>query len=204
MPIDERIRKENTILLALVEGPGEANCCQTQMLLELIAKQLRSLYFGVKMSTFNSSLLPDDDGVFVRACLYQILADIPMQRKLSSFTGFSSIRACFRCDRSFEVFPETTRLDYSGFKKDDYPPNNNKALHDIQAAKWVKCVNQAERKRQERSHGMKYSALRSLCYLDLVKSTTQDYLHCIWLGMAKSIMNKYAESGFFNEQHYHR
>lgn len=204
LPVDERIKKENTILLAIVEGPGEANCCQTQRLLELVTRQLRSLYFGVRMTTFNSSLIQNDNGAIVRACLYQILADIPMQRKLSSFTGFSSTRSCFRCDRSFLVFPGTKKLDYSGFDIQHYRPNDNRNLNDIQADKWVRCKNKSERRQQERIHGMRYSTLRSLCYLDLVKCTTQDYLHCIWLGMAKSIMNKYAEYGFFNEHHYQR
>ena len=88
------------------------------------------------MSTFNSSLLSDDDdGAIVRACLYQILADIPMQRKLSSFTGFQSTRSCFRCDRSFLVFPETKKLDYLGFNNVHCIPNNNKVLNDIKADK---------------------------------------------------------------------
>lgn len=204
LPIDERIKKENTILLCLVEGPGESNCIQTQNILELVTKQLRTLYFGVRMSTFNSSQYSIDDGAIIKACLIQVLADIPMQRKLSSFTGFSSTRSCFRCDRSFKVFPDTTRLDYSGFDECHYLPNSNKALNDIQANKWLKCKNKAEREREERMHGMRYSSLRSLRYVDLVKSTSQDYLHCIWLGMAKSIMSKYAECGFFTDKHYER
>jgi hypothetical protein len=162
------------------------------------------MYFGVRMTTYNSSKLPNDNGVIVKACLIQVLADIPMQRKLSSFTGFSSTRSCFRCDRSFVVFPDTKRLDYSGFEDHHYIPNNNKALNNLQADKWQKCKNKAERRRQERIHGMRFSILRSLRYLDLVKSTSQDYLHCIWLGMAKSIMTKYEEYGFFSDQHYQR
>lgn len=204
LPVDERIKKENTILLCLVEGPGESNCNQTQRVLEIVTKQLRSLYFGVRMSTFNSSAYDNDDGEIVKACLIQVLADIPMQRKLSAFTGFSSTRSCFRCDRSFKIFPETKRLDYSGFESHHYPPNNNKVLNDLQADKWYRCKNKAERRIQERSHGMRFSILRSLRYLDLVKSTSQDYLHCIWLGLAKSIMIKYSESGFFTEKHYQR
>ena len=96
LPVDERIKKENTILLCLVEGPGESNCNQTQRVLEIVTKQLRSLYFGVRMSTFNSSAYDNDDGEIVKAYLIQVLADIPMQRKLSAFTGFSSTRSCFR------------------------------------------------------------------------------------------------------------
>ena len=204
LPVDERIKKENTILLCLVEGPGEANCSQTQKILKLVTSQLKSLYFGVRMTTYNSSMDNNDNGATVKACLLQILADIPMQRKLSAFTGFSSTRSCFRCDRSFIVFPDTKKLDYSGFFESDYPPNINKVLNDIQADKWCKCKNKAERKKEERSHGMRFSILRSLRYLDLVQCTTQDYLHCIWLGMAKSIMNKYFENGFFTEQHFLR
>lgn len=204
LPVDERIKKENNILLCLVEGPGESNCNQTQRILELVTKQLHSLYFGVRMSTFNSSASLPDDGVIVKACLTQVLADLPMQRKLSAFTGYSSTRACFRCDRSFVVFPETKRLDYSGFDLHHYVPNSNKALNDLQADKWYQAKNTAGRIVQERAHGMRYSILRSLRYLDLVKSTSQDYLHCIWLGMAKSIMLKYEEMGFFTTKHYQR
>lgn len=204
LPVDERIKKENTILLCLVEGPGEANCYQTQKILEIVTKQLCSLYFGINMTTYNSSLYSNNGGAIVKACLFQVLADLPMQRKLSAFTGFSSTRSCFRCDRSFKVFPGTKKLDYSGFDDHNYIPNNNKTLNDVQAAKWLKSKNKAERKIEERLHGMRYSTLRSLRYLDLVKSTSQDYLHCIWLGIAKSVMNKYAEYGFFTEQHYQR
>ena len=204
LPVEERIKKENTILLCLVEGPGEANTNQTQNILEIVTKQLRMLYFGVRMTTYNSSRDRNDTGAIVRACLIQALADIPMQRNLSAFTGFSSTRSCFRCDRSFVVFPGTKKLDYSGFEQSHFPPNNNKRLHDLQAEKWCRCKNKAERRREERKHGMRFSILRSLRYLDLVKSTPQDYLHCIWLGMAKSIMSKYAECEFFNEKHYQR
>lgn len=156
------------------------------------------------MTTFNSSKYPNDEGEIVKACLFQILADIPMQRKLSAFTGFSSTRSCFRCDRTFKVFPETKQLDYSGFEAHHYIPNNNKALNDIQADKWYNCKNKAERRHQERLHGMRFSTLRSLRYLDLVKATSQDYLHNLLLGLAKSIMAKYSESGFFTEKHYQR
>lgn len=191
-------------MLCLVEGPGEPNSSQTQRLLAVVTEQLRSLYFGVKMSTFNSSQYPNDEGAIVNACLYQVLCDIPMQRKLSAFTGFSSTRSCFRCDRSFKVFPGTKKLDYSGFEERHFPPNANKRLNDIQARKWQESVTKAERQRQDRLHGMRFSVLRSLRYVDLVKSTSQDYLHCIWLGLAKSIMSKYEECGFFKSQHYAR
>lgn len=204
LPVEERIKKENTILLCLVEGPGEPNTCQTQRLLTVLTDQLKSLYFGIQMSTYNSGKYGQDHGATVKACLYQILCDIPMQRKLSAFTGFSSTRSCFRCDRSFKVFPDTSNLDYSGFEATDYPPNSNKRLNDIQSQKWLHAHNNAERRRQDRSHGMRFSILRSLAYVDLVKITSQDYLHCIWLGLAKSIMSKYEEFGFFKLQHYLR
>lgn len=204
LSVDEKIKKENTILLSLVEGPGEPNSAQTQRLLAVVTKQLKSLYFGVRMSTFNSSRYPNDKGAMVSACLYQVLCDIPMQRKISAFTGFSSTRSCFRCDRTFRVFPETKKLDYSGFEESDFPPNSNKRLNDLQSINWQRSKTSAERKRQDRLHGMRFCILRELRYVDLVKCTSQDYLHCIWLGMCKSIMSKYEEHGFFKEAHYHR
>lgn len=204
LPVEERIKKENTILLCLIEGPGEPNTSQTQRLLTVLTNQLKPLYFGVQMSTFNSGKNREDYGATVKACLYQVLCDIPMQRKLSGFTGFSSTRSCFRCDRSFVIFPETSNLDYSGFETCHYIPNANKRLNDIQSEKWLYAHNNAERKRQDRLHGIRFSVLRSLRYVDLVKMTTQDYLHCIWLGLAKSILSKYEERGFFRSQHYLR
>ncbi|KAG2206511.1 hypothetical protein INT47_008528 [Mucor saturninus] len=107
------------------------------------------------------------------------------------------IKSCAIYPYNENFFPDTSNLDYSGFDAMHHPANANKKLNDIQSDKWLNSHNNAERHRQDRAHGMRYIALRSLRYLDLVKATTQDHLRCIWLGLAKSIMSKYEEFGFF-------
>lgn len=137
-------------------------------LLKVLCDQLCSLHFGVKMSTYTSTATAlrntsgvtfsegtggatsiVDEGVYVRAVLYNNLCDLPVARRIASFTGFCSTRAYPRCDRSFKVFPGTKLLNYSGFLETDYPRNANKRLNDIQASKWASCKTKTGRRYQD-------------------------------------------------------
>ncbi|KAG2205417.1 hypothetical protein INT47_007202 [Mucor saturninus] len=77
LPLEKCIKKENTMVLALMEGSHEPNTCQTQRLLFIATNQLHSLYFGVQKSIFNSGKHDQDYSATVRACCIKSCAIYP-------------------------------------------------------------------------------------------------------------------------------
>ena len=123
--------------------------------------------------------------VFVRASLLATSCDIPASRKVCGFVGHSATKACNKCLKGFKRKEDKT--DYSGFDADLWPKRTNQ-VHRMRAQEYLKCTNKVERKQFESLHGLRYSVLLDLPYLDIIMHCAIDPMHNLFLGTSKHVM----------------
>ena len=176
LPRAERFKKENVILVGIMPGPKEAKKSDMNHYLRPLVDELEDIYFGVDMATHDHPY-----GTTVRAALLMVACDIPATRKVSGFTAHNSVRACYKCDRSFEVTPGTTQVDFSGFDVSTWRANTREQNF-FGAGAWKRAVNKAEQDQVERQWGARWSELHRLVYFDVVRCSTIDPMHNLFLG----------------------
>ncbi len=137
------------------------------------------------------------EGELMRAMLLGVACDSPATRKISGFLSHSAIFGCTRC---YHKFPgKVGQKLYCGY---DY---QNWDLRDIRTHR--KHCNQirfakTDKKRSdlESQHGCRYSVLLELEYFDVIRQTSIDAMHLLFLGIAKSFFQLLVEEGILTEE----
>lgn len=180
LPRKERFLQENIILVGVIPGPKEPPLLINTYLNPLV-EELKDLWKGVILKNHNNHSL------LIRAALLCSSSDIPASRKLCGFVGHNAVKACSKCLLSFSTASFGDKADYSDFDKTHWTARTN-TEHRTNAEKHRMCNTQAARKKIEREHGVRYTALLKLPYFDPVKMCVVDPMHNLLLGSAKHII----------------
>ncbi|CAG8824049.1 18985_t:CDS:1, partial [Dentiscutata erythropus] len=97
----------------------------------------------------------------------------------------SSKHACSKCTRVFSCFSGTSKLDYSNYIQEDPPLTN--AEHRRIALQY-KVSDSTTQKKLFQQHGIRWTCLLELPYIDIPRFTTIDPMHNIFLGTSKRIV----------------
>ena len=100
LPAEERLKKENVILVGVLPGPKEPDGHQINNYLRPLVDEMKDLWStGFK---FKSSNKDGEEKDYMCYCAILCLAsDIPAARKLSGFLSHSAIHGCHRCEKTF-------------------------------------------------------------------------------------------------------
>ena len=188
LPREFRYLPENVIIAGIIPGPHEPSKTMNT-LLEPAVKGLHALWQGIPMH-FPSLRLP----VHIRAALICITCDIPACRKLCGFLGHNAHLACSKCST---FFPGSVQqgFDFSGFETQSWTPRNI-TNHRINANATRVALTQVSRKELESRHGVRYSILLELPYLDIIQQHVIDPMHNLFMGIAKHSMSVWKDKGF--------
>ena len=197
LPRTIRFKTENVILVGLMPGPNEPRTDEINNYLKPLIDDLKELYYGVNMSTYEQP--KSIGGTTVRAGLFMVACDIPAARKVCGFTSHSSVRACYKCDRKFTVSEDSHRVEYSGFDVSTWVPSTC-AKNRENASLWKAARTKAEQDHISREYGVRWSMLQELPYFDIPKCTVIDPMHNLFLGTAKRMTDQWMKSGRLNER----
>lgn len=179
LPRKERFLQENIILVGVIPGPKEPPLLINSYLNPLV-NELNDLWKGVILKDHNNH------SVLIRAALICASSDIPASRKVCGFVGHNAVKACSKCLLSFTTAAFGEKADYSDFDKTHWTARTN-TEHRTNAEKHKMCTTQSAKKKIEREHGVRYTALLKLPYFDPVKMCVVDPMHNLLLGTAKHI-----------------
>lgn len=189
LPRNERYKRENIVLLALIEGEPKHDL---NAVLKPIVDELISLWnghrFWVKLKL-----------TFVRVALLCVACDVPAARKVAGFLSHNAKLGCSRCLKQFPVSAFGERPDYSGFERDSWP-KRNADQHRIQAFDTLKATSESKRKEMERKFGSRYTELLRLPYYDCIRFVIIDPMHNLLLGTAKHMFHTWTEKGILKSQ----
>ncbi|KAG1440783.1 hypothetical protein G6F56_011775 [Rhizopus delemar] len=188
LPRHLRYKKENIILVCLTPGPKEPDTSQIHKYLQLMVDELNELYYGeFYKCTFKSPSVP----VQIRAALFLVACDMPASRKVSGFTSYNATVPCNKCSSDFPG-----RKDVKTHR--DFVPSLNSystwvlrinETNRQQASNWKNATSQRERINLEMEFGTRFSALHNLAYFDVVRCTSVDPMHNLFLGTAKKMVH---------------
>lgn len=91
----------------------------------------------------------------------------------------------------------TLKANYSGFNREEWQPRTGNA-HKADSLEAKSAVHDAERQRLE-ANGSRWSSLFSLDYFDPILHHTIDPMHCLYLGIAKTMTKHYLQSGLISQ-----
>ena len=186
LPRSDRFKYENIILVGIIPGPKEPD--NLNHFLTPLVKELQILYDGVTFRN-SSSLLSVTS---IRAILLAIICDLPATRKVCGFTNFNGLKGCSKCLKEFPTEHFGEKPNYGGFNTDRWIPRD----FGVQRSKAFEAKiahTASERKNIERSHGVKYSKLLDLSYLNIVRCHVIDPMHNLFLGLAKHAFKTWKE-----------
>lgn len=186
VPRSCRNKLENCILVGVMPGPKEQAANQIGNYLAPMVKELQKLYQGIAIPTFQ---MPSK--TIVRAALHSINCDIPASRKIGGFLLYSAKIGCNKCAQAFPTCKTdngATKINYSNFNEQSWTPRTC-SEHRQQAFAWKNARNKGEQEALASRTGTKWSELQRLQYLDLVRCTTVDPMHNLFLGTSKKIVS---------------
>jgi len=101
LPKDERVKRENIIILGLIPGGSERNAdVSLNHFLQPLVDELKQLHptngTGVRIRTHDHPA-----GVNVRAALLMVACDLPAGKKVSGFAMHGANKGCSRCDKDW-------------------------------------------------------------------------------------------------------
>ncbi|KAG1438239.1 hypothetical protein G6F56_012725 [Rhizopus delemar] len=149
--------------------------------------QLNNLYYNnLQICTAQSPNQP----VTIRAALILIACDIPASRKVGGFTSFNATVPCNKCQTQFPHRGSTVlqRNFAYGLENCESWVLRTNALNRQHALEWNEATTQKKREELEKRTGTRFSALHNLPYFDVVRSTSVDPMHGLFLGTAKRMM----------------
>ena len=87
--------------------------------------------------------------------------------------------------------------DYSGFSIDNWTSRENDS-HRAVAKRHFTATNRKEKESIESMHGVRYTTLLELEYLDIIRSSCIDPMHNLFLGTSKHMMEVWRENGLID------
>lgn len=188
LPREERYKRENVLLLGLIEGEPKHDL---NSILKPAIDELLKLWDG---HVFRQNL----KYFFVRVALLCIACDVPAARKVAGFMAHNARRGCSRCLKEFPVKSFGEKPDFSGFDRNTWPKRNSES-HRRDANKTLKATSSSQRKKLESTLGVRYTELLRLPYYDCVRFVVIDPMHNLLLGTAKCLFHKWIELGLLKQ-----
>mgnify|MGYP002803532383 CR=1 FL=1 len=189
LPRNERYKRENILLLALIEGEPKHDM---NTILKPIVDELITLWKGHRFWIKLKSTL-------VRVALLCVACDIPAARKVAGFLSHNARLGCSRCLKEFPVNAFGERPDYSGFERNSWP-KRNADQHRTHAFQTLQATSESKRKQMERTFGCRYTELLRLPYYDSVRFVIIDPMHNLLLGTAKHMFKTWTDKGILKPQ----
>jgi hypothetical protein len=192
LPRSERNKPENIIYLSFLPGPKEVGLERINHYLAPIIDELLELWRGWRIPKTHQC----PGGLDIRVALIVGSSDIPATRKL--FGHGSAVMKCHRCEKRSVYSEDYKKTHYGGM--DDYEEWVTKPadplLHREYAYEWLQCNLKASREAHFKVHGVRWSELLRLPYMDPIRFAVVDPMHCLFLGVAKWII----KSIFINQE----
>jgi hypothetical protein len=184
LPRSERNKPENIIYLGFLPGPKEVGLERINHYLAPIVDEFLELWKGWRVPKTHRC----PDGLDIKVALIVGSSDIPATRKL--FGHGSAAMKCNRCEKRGTYSREYKKTHYGGMQ--DYNKwvtrPANPLLHRQYAHEWLRCFSKASREAHFKEHGVRWSELLRLPYMDPIRFAVVDPMHCLFLGVAKWII----------------
>ena len=184
LPRAERNKPENIIYLGFLPGPKEADKNQINHYLSPIVDELKELWEGWRVpKTYENK-----DGLDIRVAIIVGSSDIPATQKL--FGHGSAVMKCHRCPKRSRYSEKFKKTHYGGMH--DYEQwiteSADPQKHRQYAQEWLKCDTRGTREAYFKINGVRWSELLRLPYMDPIRFAVVDPMHCLFLGIAKWII----------------
>jgi hypothetical protein len=184
LPRTERNKPENIIYLGFLPGPKEVGLERINHYLAPIVDELLELWKGWRVpKTYQCT-----DGLDIKVALIIGSSDTPATRKL--FGHGSAVMKCHRCEKRSTYSEVYKKTHYGGMQDYDKWVTNpiNPSLHRQYAHEWLQCNSKSSRDTHFKGHGVRWSELLRLPYMDPIRFAVVDPMHCLFLGIAKWII----------------
>jgi hypothetical protein len=184
LPRSERNKPENIIYLGFLPGPKEVGLERINHYLAPIVDELLELWRGWRVpKTYQCS-----DGLDIKVALIIGSSDTPATRKL--FGHGSAVMKCHRCEKRSTYSEVYKKTHYGGMQNYDKWVTNlaNPSLHRQHAHEWLQCNSKSSRNAHFKEHGVRWSELLRLPYMNPIRFAVVDPMHCLFLGVAKWII----------------
>ena len=179
LPRSERNKPENIIYLGFLPGPKEVGLERINHYLAPIVDEFLKLWKGWKVpKTYQCP-----DGLNIKVALIVGSSDIPATRKL--FGHGSAVMKCHRCEKRSIYSEEYNKTHYGG---DHNYEISTAESHKKYAHEWLQCNSKNSRDNHFKKHGVRWSELLRLPYMDPIRFAAVDPMHCLFLGIAKWII----------------
>ena len=198
LPRSERNKPENIIYLGFLPGPKEVGLERINHYLAPIVDEFLELWKGWKVpKTYQCP-----DGLNIKVALIVGSSDTPATRKL--FGHGSAVMKCHRCEKRSTYSADYKKTHYGGMQNyDNWVTNlSDPSLHRQYAHEWLQCNSKSSRDAHFKEHGVRWSELLRLPYMDPIRFAVVDPMHCLFLGVAKWIIRSiFINQGKLNMEH---
>ncbi|GET57124.1 hypothetical protein GLOIN_2v1775288 [Rhizophagus irregularis DAOM 181602=DAOM 197198] len=174
--------RENLLTLGILPGPKEVSLHKVNHYLAPIVNELETLWAGLTLNRTYEC----ENGKRVRGALILVSCDIPAARKICGHV--SALVSCHRCEKKANY--ENGQHNFAGMDDVGYSARDLNE-HWQNALGWRRCNSDAARKRFVKETGVRWSELLHLSYFDPIRFITVDPMHCLFLGIAKWIMDEF-------------
>ena len=183
LPRSERNKPENIIYLGFLPGPKEVGLERINHYLAPIVDEFLELWRGWNVKTYEYP-----DGLDIKVALIVGSSDIPATRKL--FGHGSAVMKCHRCEKRSTYSHDYRKTHYGGMEDYDEWMTRpaDPLLHRQYAQEWIKCSAKNTREHHFKEHGVRWTELLRLPYMDPIRFAVVDPMHCLFLGVAKWII----------------
>ena len=183
LPRSERNKPENIIYLGFLPGPKEVGLERINHYLAPIVDEFLELWRGWNVKTYEYP-----DGLDIKVALIVGSSDIPATRKL--FGHGSAVMKCHRCEKRSTYSHDYKKTHYGGMEDYDEWMTRpaDPLLHRQYAQEWIKCSAKNTREHHFKEHGVRWTELLRLPYMDPIRFAVVDPMHCLFLGVAKWII----------------
>ncbi|GET66746.1 uncharacterized protein LOC109476669 isoform X1 [Rhizophagus irregularis DAOM 181602=DAOM 197198] len=184
LPRTKKNKPENIIYLGFLPGPKEVRLEHINHYLAPIVDELLELWKGWRVpKTYQYT-----EGLDIKVALIIGSSDTPATRKL--FGHGSAVMKCHRCEKRSTYSEVYKKTHYGGMQEYDKWVTNpiNPLLHRQYAHEWLQCNLKSSRDTHFKEHGVRWSELLCLPYMDSIRFAVVDPMHCLFLGIAKWII----------------
>jgi len=183
LPRSERNKPENIIYLGFLPGPKEVGLERINHYLAPIVDEFLELWRGWNVKTYQYP-----NGLNIKVALIVGSSDIPATRKL--FGHGSAVMKCHRCEKRSTYSHEYRKTHYGGMEEYDEWMTRpaDPLLHRQYAQEWIQCRSKNTRENHFKEHGVRWTELLRLPYMDPIRFAVVDPMHCLFLGVAKWII----------------
>ncbi|GET66745.1 uncharacterized protein LOC109476669 isoform X2 [Rhizophagus irregularis DAOM 181602=DAOM 197198] len=182
--LHQKLRQHTWAFSLILIGPKEVRLEHINHYLAPIVDELLELWKGWRVpKTYQYT-----EGLDIKVALIIGSSDTPATRKL--FGHGSAVMKCHRCEKRSTYSEVYKKTHYGGMQEYDKWVTNpiNPLLHRQYAHEWLQCNLKSSRDTHFKEHGVRWSELLCLPYMDSIRFAVVDPMHCLFLGIAKWII----------------